>query len=174
MSKQTLNRTRKAYQNTSKADNISKESLRQAHLLQRNIYKNLLRAKRRTYNEHRKAKLRDLKSSTPKDFLKLHGNGKKSNGACFDKNSLFNYFSNLLDSNASTIQGEACAENTDNQVENETNNLVNDILNSEITLDEVTSMVSNLKKDKASGIDLISAELLKSLNDSFLAVFQTF
>ena len=50
-------------------------------------------------------------------------------------------------------------------------NLINDSLNCKITLQEVVTMIGKLNTGKASGIDLITAELLKGLDEPFLIVF---
>ena len=51
-------------------------------------------------------------------------------------------------------------------------NLINDSLNCKITFEEVDTMIGKLNTGKASGIDLITAELLKGLGESFLTVFR--
>ena len=52
-----------------------------------------------------------------------------------------------------------------------TQNIVNETLNRDITFEEVKLLAKKLKTGKASGLDMITAELLKHANDNFMLVF---
>ena len=52
-----------------------------------------------------------------------------------------------------------------------TQDLSNETLNCDITLEEVKLMSKKLKNGKASGLDMLSAELLKHANDNFVLAF---
>ena len=52
-----------------------------------------------------------------------------------------------------------------------TQNLIDETLNRDISLEEVKLMAKRLKSQKASGLDMLSAELLKHANDTFMIVF---
>ena len=52
-----------------------------------------------------------------------------------------------------------------------TQNLIDETLNPDISLEEVKLMAKRLKSGKASGLDMLSAELLKHTNDNFMIVF---
>ena len=52
-----------------------------------------------------------------------------------------------------------------------TQNLIDESLNRDISLEEVTLMAKRLKSGKASGLDMLSAELLKHANENFMIVF---
>ena len=49
--------------------------------------------------------------------------------------------------------------------------LIDKTLNHDIALEEVKLMANKLKNRKASGLDMLSAELLKHVNDTFMLVF---
>ena len=49
-------------------------------------------------------------------------------------------------------------------------NLIDEILSRDITLEEVKMMAKRLKSGKASGLDMLSAELLKHANEHFMIV----
>ena len=52
-----------------------------------------------------------------------------------------------------------------------TKNLIDETLNCDITLEEIKMMAKRLKSGKASGLDILSAELLKHANEHFMIVF---
>ena len=113
-----------------------------------------------------------MKSSSPKDFWKMLGGQKKPNTFDFDKNTLFDYFNNLLSTNEPlNLLPETEEVEEQNQIDENMSSLINESLNCKITLEEVDAMIRKLKTGKASGIDLITAELLKGLNETFLVVF---
>ena len=171
--KKLLNKARKMYQFALKNDlNGKKESLRNSYFSQRGKYHRTIKSKRKIYNEKRKEKLWNLKSCSPKEFWRTLGSSNKSNNMDFDKTTLFEYFSNLLNTREShTVVSEHEVSEEEFQTDENLSRLINDTLNCKITLDEVKTMIDKLKTGKASGIDLITAELLKGLNELFLTVF---
>ena len=52
-----------------------------------------------------------------------------------------------------------------------TQSLIDQNLNRDVSLEEVTLMAKKLKSGKASGLDMVSAELLKNANENFMLVF---
>ena len=56
-------------------------------------------------------------------------------------------------------------------METMTQNLFDQNLNRDVSLEEVTLMAKKLKTGKASGLDLASPELLKNANEQFMLVF---
>ena len=52
-----------------------------------------------------------------------------------------------------------------------TQNLLEETLNHDITSEEVKLMANKLKNGRASGLDMLSAELLNLANDNFMLVF---
>ena len=55
-----------------------------------------------------------------------------------------------------------------------TQNLIDQTLNRDISLEEVKLMATKLKIGKAPGLDMLSAELLKYSNENFMLVFSSF
>ena len=105
----------------------------------------------------------------PNEFWKKVKNRKKQPILNFSNMDLSNYSSTLLN----------CADSRDNtepevlapSIDTMTQNLIHDTLNRDISLEEVKLMAKRLKSGKASGLDMLSAELLKHRNDNFLNVF---
>lgn len=104
-----LNRAGKAYQSALKNHpHAHKEALRDAFFSQKSICNKILKSKRKIFNENRKEKLWNLKSSSPKDIWKMLAGQKKPTSVDFDKNTLFDYFNNLLNTNESnSVTSEA-------------------------------------------------------------------
>ena len=161
------------YQFTLKNDlNRKKESLRSFYFSQRGKYHRTIKSKCKNNSEKRKEKLWNLKLCSPKEFWRMLGSSNRSNNMNFDKTTLFEYFSNLLNTREShTVVSEHEVSEEEFQTDENLSRLINDNLNCKITLDEVKTMIDKLKTGKASGIDLITAELLKGLNELFLTVF---
>ena len=106
---------------------------------------------------------------------KLRGK-QKSDGVNFGKNQLFGYFHNLLSDNHSVASSppydSLIANPTPSaSVDDQTRNLIDNLLNTNITLTEVKQMTKKLKTGKATGLDMINAELLKNVNYNFLQLF---
>lgn len=103
-------------------------------------------------------KLRKLKNSNPKKYWKIL-NGKKSSQVKADPESLFNFFKNTnFDEN---IQGNSNLNSLNDEN-------VNECINGPITESEVNDAIRGLKNNKASGIDLILNEHLKSLSKDII------
>ncbi len=87
---------------------------------------------------------------------------------------MHNYFSDLLDSNnaadTNAITNSEIVQPTFSP-DNLTQELIHDSLNRDITFEEVKNICKKLKNRKTTGIDMLSAELLKNLNSRFLLVF---
>ena len=99
--------------------------------------------------------------------------GRKTEGTNFTKNQLFDFFNNLLSNkNSDTATSKECEDSPSPVfVNDQTQNLIENLLNSNITFVEVKQMAKKLKTGKATGLDMINAELLKNLNDNFLQLF---
>ena len=179
--KTSLNKARKSYQDACKSSASCRynnlDSLRTSYFSLRREYKKLLKRKRKFFLDFEKEELWDLKSESPKAFWKKLSSGQKKVGCDFSKNELFDYFNNLLtnnDTNSSatcdnlTVVSPMTADSTAND---ETQKLIDNLLNSNITFEEVERMTKKLKSGKATGLDMINAELLKNLNNKFLHVF---
>ena len=172
-SKQLLNNKRKKYQAALKLYSNNKNNqltnLKSAYFQQRRIYKKLIKYKRQSFLEKKKTELWNLKGEAPKVFWKKLKNRKKKPSLNFSNIELSNYFSTLLN----------CADSSDNtqpevlapSIDIMTQNLIDETLNRDISLEEVKLMAKRLKSGKASGLDMLSAELLKHANDNFMIVF---
>ena len=100
--------------------------------------------------------------------------GNKKTILDFPKNELFDYFNNLLQTNADKSNVFGDSEEGDQYqttIDDLTLSQIDSVLNSTINIQEVRNMVSNLKNNKAPGLDMISAELLENLDDRLYQVF---
>ena len=170
--KQLLNNKRKKYQAALKLysnnHNNQVTDLKAAYFQQRRVYKNLIKYKRHSFLEEKKTELWNLKGEAPKEFWKKLKIRKGKPSLNFSNIELSNYFSNLLN----------CAESSDSTepevlapINTMTQNLIDETLNHDISLEEVKMMAKRLKSQKASGLDMLSAELLKCANENFMIVF---
>ena len=110
----------------------------------------------------------ESEGEAPKEFWKKVKNRKKKPSLNLSNMDLSNYSSTLL----------KCADSRDNtepevlapSIDTMTQNLIHDTLNRDISLEEVKLMAKRLKSRKASGLDMLSAELLNHTNDNFMNV----
>ncbi len=178
--KTVLNRVRKAYQaalKSSDGDILTTRirELKLEYFEQRRCYKKIVKSKRQRFLENEKIKLWNLKGEDPKAFWKKLKNARRNTDANFSDTELFNYFNRLLNA-SNTIENQATLESSEVDeselsLDSETQKLIDDMLNNEISVDEVKQMIKRLKNGKASGLDMLGAELLKHLNKKFLRVF---
>ena len=171
--KTSLNKSRKSYQTVLKSSGLfldcRLEVERNNYFSRRREYKTLLKRKQKHFLENEKQKLWNLKTESPKTFWKKLNRGQQKVGVGFTKNQLYDYFSTLLNNNT-----EASTANSTDNPSSLDNSMLKDIdnsLNKPITITEVEQMVKRLKSGKASGLDMLSAELLKNLNDNFFRTF---
>ena len=134
-------------------------TIKSAYFQQRRIYKKLIRYKRHSFLENKKTDLWNLKGEAPKEFWKKLKNGREKPNLNFSNNQLSNYFSTLLNSEDSSDNSES--EISAFSIDTTTQNLIDQTLNRDISLEEVEQMAEGLKNGKASGLDMLSAELLK-------------
>ena len=171
--KQLLNNKRKKYQAALKLYSDNKNNhvnnLKSAYFQQRRVYKKLIKYKRHNFLEKKKTELWNLKGEAPKMFWKKLKNRKEKPSLNFSNIELSNYFSTLLNSPDSRDNNgpEILAPSIDNM----TQTLIDETLNRNISLEEVKLMAKRLKSGKASGLDMLSAELLKHANENFMLVF---
>ena len=171
--KQLLNNKRKKYQAALKLYSNNKDSqvenLKVAYFKQRRVYKKLIKYKHHNFLQDKKTELWNLKGEAPKEFWKKLKNGKEKHSLNFSNIELAKYFSTLLNSTDTRDSNvpEILAPSNDTM----TQNLIDESLNRDISLDEVKLMAKRLKSGKASGLDMLSAELLKHANENFMIVF---
>ena len=172
-SKQLLNNKRKKYQAALKLYSNIKDNhvnnLKSAYFQQRRVYKKLIKYKRHSVLEKKKTELWNLKGEDPKIFWKKLKSRKEKPNLNFSNIELSHYFSTLL--NSKDIKGSNESEILAPSTDTMTQNLIDETLNRDITLEEVKMMAKRLKSGKASGLDMLSAELLKHANEHFMIVF---
>ena len=144
-------------------------NLKSAYFQQRRVYKKLIKYKRHSFLEKKKTELWNLKGEDPKIFWKKLKSRKEKPNLNFSNIELSHYFSTLLNSKDIKVsyESEILAPSTDAM----TQNLIDETLNRDIILEEVKMMAKRLKSGKASGLDMLSAELLKHANEHFMIVF---
>ena len=173
--KQLLNKARKLYQNAIKSSFNSSSSqitvLRSKYFAERRQFKKLLKKKRNAFLNVEKDKLWSLKTDSPKEFWKKLNGGRNTENPDFTNEHLFDYFKDLLNNNSAESTNNDIINSTAASLDDIASTLIDESLNCAITYTEVKQMVSNLKVGKASGLDMLNAELLKSLNDRFIHVF---
>ena len=92
----------------------------------------------------------------------------------FDDIELFDYFSGLLQNNSDESVNVQELDSQEPLFDIETLSHIDSEINCPITIQEVRAMIHDLKNGKAPGLDMISAELLKNLNEQFHKVFVQF
>ena len=171
--KTLLNNKRKSYQAALKfSTNFTVDQVNNLKLLyfqQRRVYKKIIRYKRDSFLENEKLELWKLKGEAPKEFWKRLKKTTEKANLEFSNDHLSNYFSKLLKSDGSADNNEL--ESPASSLDTMTQELIDDTLNSKISFEEVTKMAKKLKYGKASGLDMLSAELLKNANNKFFHVF---
>ena len=111
----------------------------------------------------------ESEGEAPKEFWKKLKNGKEKHSLNFSNIELAKYFSTLLNSTDTRDSNES--EILAPSIDIMTQNLIDKSLNRDISLEEVKLMAKRLKSGKASGLDMLSAELLKHANENFMIVF---
>ncbi|XP_071123270.1 uncharacterized protein [Mytilus edulis] len=124
-------------------------------------YKRQMDKSMREYRKKFQKHMKNLRTKNPKEYWKILNRGGKRTKPNIALDVLFDFFKNLNN-----------AENT-NDVTNEPNDIqgVNEVLNSEITTEEISKCIRDLKNGKASGDDLIINEFMKSTSHIFIPVY---
>ena len=145
------------------------ENLKVAYFKQRRVYKKLIKYKRHNFLQGKKTDLWNLKGEAPKEFGKKVKNGKEKHSLNFSNIELAKYFSTLLNSTDTRDSNEP--EILARSIDTMTQNLIDESLTCDISLEEVKLMAKRLKCGKATRLDMLSAELLKHANENFMIVF---
>ena len=114
-------------------------------------------------NEHKnimKEKIDNLKSNNPREFWKIINDNKKSVNNNIDINTLFEFFKDLNEADY--------GEGDFPQVDVNDNVQVNNIINSEITEDEIKKAINNLRNNKTGSDDKVINEYIKYSLDKTL------
>ena len=115
----------------------------------------------KTYKSYQKSnsdKLKKLSKSNPKQFWKLLSSN-KSNKCNATLGAMYDYFKNINSGANANGEGEGIEPNIN--LANANVNIDDNMLNTEISLEEITNAVKKLKNSKASGEDKIVNEYLK-------------
>ena len=123
---------------------------------QRGIYRRLCRRKRKLYNQSKAEDLLILSKKNPKLFWKKFKNDKKQHNRINSNLNFFDHFKNLAAKNISLSE----------QGKNEVKILFTEnvkyieVLDCEVTFDELSNEIKNLKRSKSSGHDAVINEFL--------------
>ena len=122
-------------------------------------FKNLIKRKKREYNEQLKNNLRDDFTKCPKDFWRfINGNSEDGNNA-IDLNTFADHFKAVGDLNTH-IEDELDGSEEMVNIENG-----NDNIDFPFTVDEVRRHIKLLRNNKSAGYDRITNEYLKNCPD---------
>ena len=125
----------------------------------RNLYLSTLKEKKKTYNDKMTQTLLESKNDSKKFWSTVHSLRRKSRETPqVDINTWKNHFERILREEANDHEGVNENETWTPGVEE----IVDHDLDAPITQDEVRKAIRNLKSGKATGLDNILAEILKS------------
>ena len=144
--------------------NINKrDRLRKEYLDSKITYQKLLRDKRKKYNREMKDQLKTDSKDSKKFWSTIKRiSARRTPPPNITKERWQNHFTNLL--NPQKVSTPTIRDDTP-----EAEELIEDPdLDEEITRDEVKRAIDNLKKEKATGLDNISAELLQTAGNRIL------
>ena len=168
-----MNKARKrfnqAIKNEESKTNI--EKLKTDLLVHRKNYNKIRTSKERKFWRRKKDELTELSTNDPKQFWEKLNFKKRKPPANFAKHTLFSYFRNLVGNTDDKIDQSEHANKNDIAAHEIADYL--EILDREISLEEVKKSIANLKNCKAAGIDSIIPELIKSLQNEGLRTLTT-
>ena len=147
----------------------SNDFIRQNFYLVKGSYKRLLKKSKTNYFKNLNKDIEDGKILNWQAFKKLKR--KKSKKLDFDSHDMStfeSFFKTLYSDDNSTINSEKKEDYINKADKINTTSTHPEILNKIITLNEITSTIKSLKNGKASSIDMVSNEILKSLDENHL------
>lgn len=115
-------------------------------------------------NKQNEKKLRHLQSKNPKDYWKFINSLKRKTSLTTPTLEEFHDHFKLLNS----------SNEDDFEIPNSDSNAYNEILNCRITKDEILFCIKKLNNGKASGLDFVLNEHIKSSSHIFLPLYETF
>ena len=124
-------------------------------------YKKVLDKSIKKYRKDMKKKMKNMKTKNPKEYWRLLNNGPRQRQPNIPLELLHDFFKNL---NSMGDRDEGPVLHDDN-IQN------NEVLNSEITGEEILKCISKLKNNKASGDDKIVNEYIKASADLLLPLY---
>ena len=157
LARQRYHRAKKIYDNNKSP--YAKNNLN----LQSKKYKTVMNKYITLYRVNKSKQLRDMESKNPKEYWRYLNsiNCNKSQKEQPSLNDFYEHFKNINTTN-----------DLDEQLTNEYLNDENQILNSYITREEISTCIKNLKAGKSPGEDKILNEYIKSTKDIFLPLYE--
>jgi len=137
-------------------------------------YKCTLRKSRVNYNQTRITKLRNLRTSNPKEYWKILNSERKTKETNASLQSFYDHFKHLndpenIDVYSTSDQNESDQLNEDEILQPSRNN--NAEINEPFTESEIRKAIKNLKNNKSPGIDKIKNEHIKASVDLMIPVY---
>ena len=129
-------------------------------------YKRIINRKRHDFNKNLHNKLRNIKSTKPKEYWNLLNPKKRNKNNAIDITSLYNHFKILNED----------PNNVDSSIDiNEISLEGDEALNNDFTATEINNLINKLKNNKSNGIDNIINEFIKfSPNEYKLLIVKLF
>ena len=121
-------------------------------------YNKLLKSKQKIFQKELEQKLRNLKSSNPREYWKIinKSNSSKGKNSNITIGSLFEHFKIL------SYKEPTAGDNSFDPRNAAAEGTVTEELNAEFTIEEINLCIRNLKNNKASGNDQVINEYLKN------------
>lgn len=160
---------RKARQLLNKFRNSKLDVDRELYVSARKEYRNLIKKKKTSFKREKARQLTMLRNNGKMFWKEIRQlSGKRKSEVCKDitNDQWLDHFQKLFNANRGGFQNRLLQID-----ESETNNNGQTCheLNQCITKEEVNKAIRNLKNGKACGVDEISAEMLKTANDSIVS-----
>ena len=124
---------------------------------------------KRFINERVK-KLKNLKSSNPKDFWKIINSGEEKDKCNAPIKDLYDYFKNI--NNAENIKENENEAHIISDINPDAFENINIEINRPITKEEILKAVKNLKNNKSPGVDAILNEHIKCSIDLMMPIYE--
>ena len=143
----------------------SSDFLRQNYYKVKNNYKRILKSEKNNFFNKLNTDIEDGKVLNWQQFKKLKSHQtEKINFDSLDMTNFKNFFAKLYSDEHKTIDNDSKIKYLATADEISSNSKDSAILNDEISIIEVKKSISSLKSGKASSTDMISNEILKSLD----------
>ncbi|KAK3094317.1 hypothetical protein FSP39_000277 [Pinctada imbricata] len=125
-------------------------------------YKKTMNKYIRQHKKNMEDILRNLRSKFPKENWKILNGFRKKGDIKADLNELFDYFKTVNETSESGNEGIV--------TENDAQESLNEILNDDISIEEIKTGIAKLKTGKSAGIDGVINEFIINTNDTLLPI----
>ena len=126
-------------------------------------YKKIMNKNINRYRNNLRDQMKTMKTTNPKEYWKLLNNEPKVKPPSIPIDVLHEFFKSLNCDNSRLRHPD--------QLINEGNDEINEMINSEITTDEIQKCISKLKNNKSSGDDNIFNEYIKASSNKLINVY---